>query len=36
MPRQNSIQLTDAMQEGTYVVESVSDRDVRILVSGFE
>ncbi len=27
MPRQNSIVLTDAMNEGTYVVDSVSDRD---------
>ena len=31
MPRQNSIQLTDAMQEGIYVVDSVSDRDARTL-----
>src|ERR1700757_3860923 len=27
MPKQNSIPLTDAMQEGLYVVDSVSDRD---------
>ena len=31
MPRQNSIVLTDAMNEGTYVVDSVSDRDPRTL-----
>jgi DtxR family transcriptional regulator, Mn-dependent transcriptional regulator len=31
MPRQNSIQLTDVMHEGIYVVDSVSDRDARIL-----
>src|SRR5580704_18043452 len=27
MPRQNSIVLTDAMNEGTYVVDCLSDRD---------
>ena len=31
MPRQNSIPLTDAMQEGIYVVDSVSDRDAGTL-----
>jgi DtxR family transcriptional regulator, Mn-dependent transcriptional regulator len=31
MPRQNSIQLTDAVQEGVYVVDSVSDRNARTL-----
>jgi DtxR family Mn-dependent transcriptional regulator len=31
MPRQNSIQLTDALQEGLYVVDSVSDRNARTL-----
>jgi DtxR family Mn-dependent transcriptional regulator len=31
MPRQNSILLTDAMQGGIYVVDSVSDRDARTL-----
>ena len=31
MPKQNSIPLTDAMQEGTYVVDSVSDRDAGTL-----
>jgi DtxR family Mn-dependent transcriptional regulator len=31
MPRQNSVPLTDVMGEGTYVVDSVSDRDARIL-----
>ena len=31
MPRQNSIQLTDAVQEGLYVVDSVSDRNARTL-----
>ena len=31
MPKQNSIPLTDAMQEGIYVVESVSDRDAGTL-----
>jgi DtxR family Mn-dependent transcriptional regulator len=31
MPRQNSIQLTDAEQEGVYVVDSVSDRNARTL-----
>ncbi len=31
MPRQNSIQLTDAVQEGIYVVASVSDRNARTL-----
>jgi DtxR family Mn-dependent transcriptional regulator len=31
MPRQNSIQLTDAVQEGLYVVDSVSDRNAGTL-----
>jgi DtxR family transcriptional regulator, Mn-dependent transcriptional regulator len=31
MPKQNSIPLTDAMQEGLYVVDSVSDRDAGTL-----
>ncbi len=31
MPRENSIQLTDAVQEGVYVVDSVSDRNARTL-----
>jgi DtxR family Mn-dependent transcriptional regulator len=31
MPKQNSIPLTDAMQEGIYVVDSVSDRDAGTL-----
>jgi DtxR family transcriptional regulator, Mn-dependent transcriptional regulator len=31
MPRQNSIQLTEAVQEGLYVVDSVSDRNARTL-----
>jgi len=31
MPRQNSIQLTDAVQEGVYVVDSISDRNARTL-----
>ena len=31
MPRQNSIQLTEAAQEGLYVVDSVSDRNARTL-----
>jgi DtxR family transcriptional regulator, Mn-dependent transcriptional regulator len=31
MPRQNSIQLTDAVQEGVYVVDSVSDGNARTL-----
>src|SRR6202051_2710720 len=31
MPQQNSIPLTDAMQEGIYVVDSVSDRDAGTL-----
>jgi DtxR family transcriptional regulator, Mn-dependent transcriptional regulator len=31
MPRQNSIQLTDAVQEGLYIVDSVSDRNARTL-----
>jgi DtxR family Mn-dependent transcriptional regulator len=31
MPRQNSIQLTDAVQEGLYVVDSVSDRNAHTL-----
>jgi DtxR family transcriptional regulator, Mn-dependent transcriptional regulator len=31
MPRQKSIRLTDVEHEGTYVVDSVSDRDARIL-----
>jgi DtxR family transcriptional regulator, Mn-dependent transcriptional regulator len=31
MPRQNSIQLTDALQEGLYVVDSVSDRNAPTL-----
>ena len=31
MPRQNSIQLTDAVQEGIYVVDSVSDRNASTL-----
>jgi DtxR family transcriptional regulator, Mn-dependent transcriptional regulator len=31
MPRQNSIQLTDAVQERVYVVDSVSDRNARTL-----
>jgi DtxR family transcriptional regulator, Mn-dependent transcriptional regulator len=31
MPPQNSIQLTDAVQEGLYVVDSVSDRNARTL-----
>jgi DtxR family Mn-dependent transcriptional regulator len=31
MPRQNSIQLTDAVKEGLYVVDSVSDRNARTL-----
>ena len=31
MPRENSIQLTDAVQEGVYIVDSVSDRDPRTL-----
>ena len=31
MPKQNSIPLTDAMQEGIYVVDSVSDHDARTL-----
>jgi len=31
MPKQNSILLTDALHEGIYVVDSVSDRDARTL-----
>jgi DtxR family transcriptional regulator, Mn-dependent transcriptional regulator len=31
MPRERSIQLTDAVQEGVYVVDSVSDRNARTL-----
>ena len=31
MPRENSIQLTEAVQEGVYVVDSVSDRNARTL-----
>ena len=31
MPQQNSIQLTEAVQEGLYVVDSVSDRSARTL-----
>jgi DtxR family Mn-dependent transcriptional regulator len=31
MPQQNSVQLTDALQEGLYVVDSVSDRNARTL-----
>jgi DtxR family Mn-dependent transcriptional regulator len=31
MPRENSIQLTEAVQEGVYVVDSVSDRKARTL-----
>jgi DtxR family Mn-dependent transcriptional regulator len=31
MPRENSIQLTAAVQEGVYVVDSVSDRNARTL-----
>jgi DtxR family transcriptional regulator, Mn-dependent transcriptional regulator len=31
MPRQTSIQLADALHEGIYVVDSVSDRNARIL-----
>lgn len=31
MPRQNSIRLADVMHKGIYVVDSVSDRDARIL-----
>jgi DtxR family Mn-dependent transcriptional regulator len=31
MPRENSIQLTDAVQEGVYIVDSVSDRNARTL-----
>src|SRR3984893_9426356 len=31
MPKQNSIALTDVAGQGTFVVESVSDRDARIL-----
>ncbi len=31
MPRENSIQLTDAMQEGVYIVDSVSDHNARTL-----
>src|SRR5229473_5738839 len=31
MPKQNSIPLTDALQEGIYVVDSVSDRDAGTL-----
>ncbi len=31
MPRQNSVPLTEVMQEGSYVVESVSDRDAALL-----
>ena len=31
MPRQNSILLTDAVHEGIYVVDSVSDRNARTL-----
>jgi DtxR family transcriptional regulator, Mn-dependent transcriptional regulator len=31
MPKQNSIRLTDVLHKGIYVVDSVSDRDSRIL-----
>ena len=31
MPRENSIQLTDAVQQGVYIVDSVSDRNARTL-----
>jgi DtxR family transcriptional regulator, Mn-dependent transcriptional regulator len=31
MPRESSIQLTDAVQEGVYIVDSVSDRNARTL-----
>jgi DtxR family Mn-dependent transcriptional regulator len=31
MPRENSIQLTEAVQEGVYIVDSVSDRNARTL-----
>jgi DtxR family transcriptional regulator, Mn-dependent transcriptional regulator len=31
MPRQNSIQLSDAVQEGLYIVDSVSDRNAHTL-----
>jgi len=31
MPRESSIQLSDAVQEGVYVVDSVSDRNARTL-----
>jgi DtxR family Mn-dependent transcriptional regulator len=31
MPRQNSIQLTDAVEEGVYIVDSISDRNAGTL-----
>jgi DtxR family Mn-dependent transcriptional regulator len=31
MPKQNSVPLTDVVGPGTFVVESISDRDARIL-----
>jgi DtxR family transcriptional regulator, Mn-dependent transcriptional regulator len=31
MPKQNSVPLTDVVGQGTFVVESISDRDAHIL-----